>query len=51
MALGFKKPITQDDPRLQGHETTYQASRGGWFRPSPQQREQEAKQDANRGAR
>ena len=34
MALGFKKPIKQDDPRLQGHETTYQASRGGWLKPA-----------------
>lgn len=36
MALGFKKPIKQDDPRLQGHETTYQASRGGWLKPKQQ---------------
>lgn len=35
MALGFKKPIPADDPRLKGHETTYQASRGGHF-PEPQ---------------
>lgn len=34
MALGFKKPIKQDDPRLSGHETTYQASRGGWLKPA-----------------
>ncbi|MEU7381535.1 hypothetical protein AB0A91_16335 [Streptomyces sp. NPDC042207] len=33
MALGFKKPIPADDPRLKGHETTYQASRGGWVKP------------------
>ena len=32
MALGFKKPIKKDDPRLEGHETTYSASRGGWFK-------------------
>ncbi|MFF7534889.1 hypothetical protein ACFZB2_38255 [Streptomyces bobili] len=32
MALGFKKPIKQDDPRLSGHETDYQASRGGWLK-------------------
>jgi hypothetical protein len=31
MALGFKKPIEPDDERLQGHATTYQASRGGHF--------------------
>ncbi|MFG3048122.1 hypothetical protein ACGFZR_24720 [Streptomyces sp. NPDC048241] len=31
MALGFKKPIEPDDPRLKGRETTYQPSRGGWF--------------------
>jgi hypothetical protein len=36
MALGFSKPIEQGDPRLEGHETTYQASRGGHF-PPPQQ--------------
>ncbi|MDH6226225.1 hypothetical protein [Streptomyces sp. MJP52] len=35
MALGFPKPIKQDDPRLKGHETTYQASRGGWYKPEP----------------
>ncbi|MER7807901.1 hypothetical protein [Streptomyces sp900116325] len=23
-----------DDPRGHGHETTYQASRGGWFKPT-----------------
>jgi hypothetical protein len=34
MALGFPKPIKKDDPRLQGHETTYQASRGGWHKPA-----------------
>ncbi|MFE9921576.1 hypothetical protein ACFYQA_08335 [Streptomyces sp. NPDC005774] len=34
MALGFPKPIRKDDPRLQGHETTYQASRGGWLKPA-----------------
>ncbi|WP_225825617.1 hypothetical protein [Streptomyces naphthomycinicus] len=34
MALGWKKQPTQDDPRLKGHETTYQASRGGHF-PEP----------------
>lgn len=32
MALGFKKPITPDDPRLKGHGTTYSASRGGWVK-------------------
>ncbi|MEV5085923.1 hypothetical protein ACFC5H_09190 [Streptomyces rochei] len=40
MALGFPKPIRQDDPRLKGHETTYQASRGGHFPPPQQQRAQ-----------
>ncbi|MET9098313.1 hypothetical protein [Streptomyces antibioticus] len=34
MALGFKRPIPADDPRLKGHETTYQASRGGWVKPA-----------------
>ncbi|WP_302054421.1 MULTISPECIES: hypothetical protein [unclassified Streptomyces] len=34
MALGFKKPIPADDPRLKGQETTYQSSRGGWFKPA-----------------
>ncbi|MFD5041976.1 hypothetical protein ACFWNI_33540 [Streptomyces sp. NPDC058377] len=24
--------IHPDDPRGRGHETTYQASRGGWFK-------------------
>ncbi|MFC8832339.1 hypothetical protein ACFT8V_03955 [Streptomyces griseoincarnatus] len=45
MALGFKKPISQDDPRLQGHETTYQASRGGHFPPNQAQQENAAKAD------
>lgn len=34
MALGFKKPIQPDDPRLKGHETDYQGSRGGWLKPA-----------------
>jgi hypothetical protein len=34
MALGWKKTPAPDDPRLKGHETTYQASRGGWFKPA-----------------
>ncbi|MFI1728198.1 hypothetical protein ACH40E_02945 [Streptomyces acidicola] len=34
MALGWKKPIKPDDPRLKGHETTYQSSRGGWLKPT-----------------
>ncbi|MFF5801609.1 hypothetical protein [Streptomyces albogriseolus] len=37
MALGFKKPISGDDPRLKGHETTYQASRGGHYPPNQAQ--------------
>lgn len=41
MALGFKRPIEADDERLEGHETTYQASRGGYFPPTPQQRANE----------
>ncbi|CAL9350558.1 hypothetical protein SUDANB1_00452 [Streptomyces sp. enrichment culture] len=36
MALGWKTTPSADDPRLQGHETTYQASRGGHF-PPPEQ--------------
>ncbi|MFF7096394.1 hypothetical protein ACFY9A_28965 [Streptomyces rubradiris] len=32
MALGFKKPIPADDPRLKGHGTDYQGSRGGWMK-------------------
>lgn len=39
MALGFQKPIEASDERLQGHETTYQASRGGHFPPTPQQQQ------------
>lgn len=39
MALGFKKPIAADDPRLKGHETTYQASRGGYYPPNQAQQE------------
>jgi hypothetical protein len=40
MALGFKKTISPDDPRLKGHETTYQASRGGWFKRAQQEPQQ-----------
>lgn len=31
--MALKRPswAPKDDPRLKGHETTYQASRGGWF--------------------
>lgn len=28
------KRLPENDPRREGHETTYQASRGGWF-PAP----------------
>jgi hypothetical protein len=41
MALGFQRPIEPDDERLQGHETTYQASRGGYFPPTQAQRAHE----------
>ncbi|MFI0233139.1 hypothetical protein [Streptomyces sp. NPDC017086] len=34
MALGFKKPVAPDDPRLAGHGTDYQGSRGGWVKPT-----------------
>lgn len=34
MALRQPKPA-KDDPRLKGHETTYQGSRGGWVKPEP----------------
>ncbi|MFJ7049028.1 hypothetical protein ACIQVC_37320 [Streptomyces sp. NPDC101112] len=33
MALGWTKNPEPDDPRLQGHETYYQSSRGGYFPP------------------
>ncbi|MGW3191609.1 hypothetical protein ACWDBT_27590 [Streptomyces ardesiacus] len=36
MALGFKKPIWPDDPRLQGQETDYSSSRGGWVKKQKQ---------------
>ena len=45
-ALGFTRPIKKDDPRLQGHETTYQASRGGWFKPNQAQQENGGEQQA-----
>lgn len=35
MPLGFPKPIKPDDPRLARQVTTFQASRGGWFKPVP----------------
>lgn len=31
MALGWKTPPEPDDPRLDGFETDYRASRGGWY--------------------
>lgn len=31
MALGWTKTPEPDDPRLAGHETVYQPSRGGHF--------------------
>jgi hypothetical protein len=36
MALGFPKPIKRTDPRLQGHETDYTGSQGGWVKRPPQ---------------
>lgn len=36
-----QQPTPADDPRLKGHETTYQASRGGYFPPTQAQREHE----------
>ena len=35
MALGWKKKPEPTDPRLKGHETDYQSSRGGWLKPVP----------------
>ena len=35
--MGLKKlpkRLPEDDPRREGHETTYQSSRGGWFKPA-----------------
>ncbi|MEU4142308.1 hypothetical protein [Streptomyces parvulus] len=34
MALGFGKPMKKGGGWLKGHETTYQASRGGWLKPA-----------------
>lgn len=34
MALRQPK-VSPDDPRLKGHETVYDPSRGGWFKPEP----------------
>lgn len=48
MALGWTKNPEPDDPRLQGHETTYQASRGGYFpaltKPVPGTPQEETKE-------
>lgn len=33
MALGWTHDIEPDDERLQGHETDYRSSQGGWFPP------------------
>ncbi|MCM8548908.1 hypothetical protein [Streptomyces sp. STCH 565 A] len=35
MALGWKKTPKPDDPRLQGHETTYSGQQGGWVQKKP----------------
>lgn len=41
--MTLKQPTpAPDDPRLKGHETTYQASRGGWF-PRPVQSTEDTK--------
>ncbi|MFH9403273.1 hypothetical protein ACH4JS_26510 [Streptomyces sp. NPDC017638] len=34
MALGWKRNPEPTDPRLKGHETDYQGSRGGWLKPA-----------------
>ncbi|MES9804934.1 hypothetical protein [Streptomyces cinereoruber] len=34
MALRQPDP-KPNDPRLQGHETVYSSSRGGWVKPDP----------------
>jgi hypothetical protein len=31
------KRLEENDPRRKGHETTFQSSRGGWFKPKPEQ--------------
>ncbi|MFJ8855256.1 hypothetical protein [Streptomyces sp. NPDC102437] len=33
LALTTQARIHPDDPRTKGHVTTYQSSRGGWFKP------------------
>ena len=34
--MAFRQPkLPEDDPRRDRHETTYQASRGGWFPKTP----------------
>lgn len=35
MALRQPPKLPPGDPRSKGHETDYQASRGGWFKPEP----------------
>ncbi|MFJ9657601.1 hypothetical protein ACIRPR_06485 [Streptomyces griseoflavus] len=47
MALGFPKPIKKDDPRLQGHETEWQASRGGSYPPNQAQQQRANGQQTN----
>lgn len=35
--MGLKKlpkRLEENDPRREGNETTYQSSRGGWFKPA-----------------
>ncbi|MFB6875684.1 hypothetical protein [Streptomyces sp. NPDC056323] len=33
LTLTTQARIHPDDPRTKGHVTTYQSSRGGWFKP------------------
>ncbi|MEU8886106.1 hypothetical protein [Streptomyces hydrogenans] len=33
--MALRRPqVSQDDPRLKGHETDYSSSRGGWVKKS-----------------
>lgn len=49
--LGFSRPIRSDDPRLDGHGTTYQASRGGWYQEEPKPVPGQSKSGRRRGRR
>ena len=42
MALSkLPKRLPENDPRRAGNETTYQSSRGGWFKPETEPKKEQ----------